>query len=598
MAKYIVCPQDGYPTLLEEIGMRKITPIILTMIMLMSAFASIGWSELDETKTSNEADARAGPDAQITAISEPRATSVDALSGDMQHTIDAGSMVNFELFIENVGDAAITQLGITVTVHEDADGQPGGGLGPVATDATGAALIWQNNDVICDDAFACPQTSLAAGAVLDGGAYLMVVQGTIVSWLPEVGDYQIKVDIDAKGANDVADVEPDNDMMLQYVSVVDWTDVIVDLRWFSGKDVEGGSGAKDFTLTVSTTGSIAWEARNITLEMELSGELASAAYWTDADGDHQTDHDGHGDNTEEQSNTLATDGTPFIFDEVGNFESVTTYEAGDDRSTNTTENRWNMRMGDVWTVNGTVVPSSAVTVGTYEIEVLMTGYTIYGQYSPECDRESNQTGEGDEDTLNTTLTVTDFCEVSKLSDDVPATSEDIIEGDIENYHDMSITNLVINQGYGSDELDANGFPSSSSTDPGLLEGPIQPGLATVQAKVNHNGNDPSGINGAQQYTWNVTFDITSRATGVVTSLTSNECFNGEVPGGISYTDVGGNGPTEADACAAFMFTPGTFDVVATVTFEHRGTAGVDQNGFNDKMQIGSLAVLNLSLIHI
>ena len=69
----------------------------------------------------------------------------------------------------------------------------------------------------------------------------MVVQGTIVSWLPEVGDYQIKVDIDAKGANDVADVEPDNDMMLQYVSVVDWTDVIVDLRWFSGKDVEGGS---------------------------------------------------------------------------------------------------------------------------------------------------------------------------------------------------------------------------------------------------------------------------------------------------------------------------------------------------------------------
>ena len=592
MAKYIVCPQDGYPTLLEEIGMRKITPIILTMIMLMSAFASIGWSELDETKTSNEADARAGPDAQITAISEPRATSVDALSGDMQHTIDAGSMVNFELFIENVGDAAITQLGITVTVHEDADGQPGGALGPVATDASGAALIWQNNDVICDDAFACPQTSLAAGAVLDGGSYLMVVQGTIVSWLPEVGDYQIKVDIDAKGANDVADVEPDNDMMLQYVSVVDWTDVIVDLRWFSGKDVEGGSGAKDFTLTVSTTGSIAWEARNITLELELSGELASAAYWTDADGDNQTDHDGHGDNTEEQSNTLATDGTPFVFDEVGTFESVTTYEAGDDRSTNTTDNRWNMRMGDVWTVNGTVIPSSAVNIGTYQIEVLMTGYTIYGQYSPECDRESNQTGDADEDTLNTTLTVTDFCEVSKLSDDNPSTSEDMIEGDIENYHDMSITNLVINQGYGSDDLDGNGFPASTSADPGLLEGPIQPGLATVQAKVNHNGNDPSGINGAQQYTWNVTFDITSRATGVVTSLTSNECFNGEIPGGISYTDVGGSGPTEADACAAFMFTPGTFDVVATVTFEHRGTAGVDQNGFNDKMQIGSLAVLN------
>jgi hypothetical protein len=54
--------------------MRKTTPIILTMILLMSAFASIGWSELDETKTSNDTDARAGPDGQLTDITEPRAS--------------------------------------------------------------------------------------------------------------------------------------------------------------------------------------------------------------------------------------------------------------------------------------------------------------------------------------------------------------------------------------------------------------------------------------------------------------------------------------------------------------------------------------------
>mgnify|MGYP001585131573 CR=1 FL=1 len=599
MAKYIVCPQDGYPTLLEEIGMRKITPIILTMIMLMSAFASIGWAELDETKTSNEVDARAGPDASITdGIKEPRATSVDTFTGETNHEIFAGNAVNFELFIENVGTEDITQMGITVTVHEDADGQPGGALGPVATDASGAALIWQNNDVICDDAFACPQTSLAAGAVLDGGAYLMVVQGTIVSWLPDVGDYQIKVDIDAEGANEAPDVEPDNDMELQFVSVVDWTDVIVDLRWFSGKDVEGGSGAKDFSLTVSTTGSIPWEARDITLEMELSGELADAQYFTDADGNNQTGHDGHGsddgiDNGEERSDPLDIDGTPFVLDEIGTYGEVTTYEAGDEKGTNTTGNRWNMRMGDVWTFNGTVIPSGAVTSGNYKIEVLMTNYTVYGQYSPECDRESNQSGEADEDTLNTTLTVTDYCEVSKQSDDYPATSEDMIDGNIENYHDMSVINLVLNQGYSTDEVDANGFPTTTSSNPGLTGGPIQPGLATVQARVSHNGNDPAASGGAQEYTWNVTFDITSRATGAVTSLTSNECFNGESPGGMSYADVGGtSGPIEADACVSFMFTPGSFDVVATVTFEHRGTGGVDQNGFNDKMQIGALSVLN------
>ncbi len=608
MAKYIVCPQDGYPTLLEEIGMRKITPIILTMIMLMSAFASIGWSELDETKTSNDADARAGPDGEITAITEPRATAVDALTGEMQHTIDAGEMVNFELFITNAGDADITQLGITVTIHEDADGQPGGALGPVATDASGAALIWQNNDVVCDDAFACPQTTLAPGAVLDGGAYLMIVQGTIVSWMPEVGSYQVKVEVDAKGSGGAADSEPDNDLMLQYVAVVDWTDVILDLRWFSGKDVEGGAGEKDFTLTVTTTGSISWEARDISIELDITGALAAvnpAVYWTDLDGDNQTDHDGHGDNTQEHSNSLLVNGESNVFDEIGDDSLVMTYEAGDDRTDNTSGQRWNMRMGDVWTLNGTIMPASDVTEGSYELSAILTGYTIYGQYSPECDREANETdvGGGETDGLNQTITVTDFCEVTKSSDDNAATSETMIMGDIENYHDMSVTSLIINQRYSTNDLvtdttaDDFGFPASTSSDPGLLQGPIQPGLATVQAKVNHNGNDPGAALdaqciGAQQYSWNVTFDIISRDSGVTTTIQSNKCYNGEVGGGQDYSDVGGVGPTEADACAAHIFVPGNYDVIAKVSFEHRGNGDVDENGFNNEMRINSLSVIN------
>ena len=575
--------------------MRKITPIIMTMIMLMSAFASIGWSELDEMKTSNDADARAGPDGEVTDITEPKATAPGTLPGDPdQHTIDAGSEVIFEIFIKNVGDADITQMGITVTIYEDPDGQPGGPLGPVVTDSSGAPLIWQNNDLICDDAFACPQTTLAPGAVLDGGAYLVSVQGSIVTWMPDVGDYQIMVQLDSEGAGGAADAEPDNDMKLQFVSVVDWTDVIVDLRWFSGKDVEGGSGAKDFTLSVSTDGSIAWEARNIVLELEVKGALVSAVTWSDLDGDNQThggDHHG-GESAQEQQNTLDI-GTKHILDEIGTFGNVITWENGQDRDDNTTDDRWNMRLGAVWTLNGTVTPDGAASNGVYEINVLLKNYTIFGQFSPECDNEVNQTGGGEDGTLNSTVFVTDYCETAMLKDDNSANSEDIIEGEISNYHDMSITSLTINQRYAKQTLGADGFPNSTSSDPGLLGGPLQPGLATVQAKVNHNGNDPGALNDGQKYSWNVTFEITSRSTGVTTTSVATECYNGEVPGGMAYADLGGTGPSEADACAAFDFTPGTYDVLATVSFLLKGVVpDEDRNSFNDEMRMNSLSVLN------
>jgi hypothetical protein len=116
----------------------------------------------------------------------------------------------------------------------------------------------------------------------------------------------------------------------------------------------------------------------------------------------------------------------------------------------------------------------------------------------------------------------------------------------------------------------------------------------VQAKVNHNGNDPGADADGQRYTWNVTFEITSRSTGVTTTLVANECYNGEAPGGMPYADLGGTaGPSEADACAAHVFTPGTYDVLATVSFLLRGIiADEDRNSFNDEARIDSLAVLN------
>ena len=90
--------------------MSKLTPIILAAIMLAStSLVALDWAELEEMKTT-EADGRTGADATVEILS-PRETTVD-INGDKLHTLDAGDDTTFELFIENLGDTDIEEMGI------------------------------------------------------------------------------------------------------------------------------------------------------------------------------------------------------------------------------------------------------------------------------------------------------------------------------------------------------------------------------------------------------------------------------------------------------------------------------------------------------
>ncbi len=210
---------------------------------------------------------RSGPDAKITSILSPRATTIDSITGEQLHTLQAGNEVDFEVYIENVGDADIEEMGVSLTVYFSENGA----RGMIAKDSAGNDLSWTNEDVVCDDSFVCPWSSLAAGSPLDYGKYNFAYQGSPATWIPAVGDYIIVVE-----ANAVGDSEPDNDYSENIVSVVDWTDIIVDLAWDSGLEVEGGAGDKAFTLTVETGGSSSWSARSITVEIDVHGTLSSA----------------------------------------------------------------------------------------------------------------------------------------------------------------------------------------------------------------------------------------------------------------------------------------------------------------------------------
>ena len=543
------------PTLLEEMTMSKFTPMFLAIIMLAStSLAALDWAEL-ENNTMTEADGRAGPDAQVTSILSPRATTTDSITGEQLHTLQAGEDVHFEVYIENIGDADIEEMAVSVTVYLSESGA----RGMIAKDSAGNDLSWNNGDVVCDDTFVCPWATLAAGDTLDYGKYTLTYQGAPITWTPITGDYVVVVETDALG-----DADPGNDYSENLVSVVDWTDIIVDLAWDSGKEVEGGAGDKAFTLTVETGGSSMWSARSITLELNVQGTLSSAL-------------DSNGGNIS-GVNQIA---------EFGTYGMTETFRHQDDASNTTSDNRYVIDFETSTEWFGTVSPDTSGTSGDYSVSVSLVSYVIYGQL-PECEEtvagnsSSQQGGTPDEQTF------IHFCEVTQYQDADAGTSEDEIEGKVQTYHDIGVTNLVINQGYAVDE---NGDPIGSPTMPGMTSGPLNPAWSSVQASVRHLGSDLFVT-----YDWTVSFEIENTVTGNTDNLQADNCTFGEGP---VYThmelgdDMGQGGAFEAgEACVWFNFVPGVYNVTATISMVGGSVETADMSARNDDASIYKISALN------
>ena len=136
--------------------------------MLVSALSSFDFAELEETEVIEDAGARAGADAEMVAITSPKET-VCPFGAACRNVMNVGDETTFSSYIQNSGDATISEMSYSVTVYlSDANGNPG----MVAKDSsTGEDLTWTNNDVMCASAANCDFTSLAAGDVLGGGKH-------------------------------------------------------------------------------------------------------------------------------------------------------------------------------------------------------------------------------------------------------------------------------------------------------------------------------------------------------------------------------------------------------------------------------------------
>ena len=564
--------------------MRKLAPVLLSLLMMTAVFASIGWQELEEKAEFENTSGRTGPDVEVVEITHPReSTEADAFS-DARNIVDAGEELYFESWIQNSGTESITQLGVEVSIFErKVNGQVGNFINS-----------WSHPDVICPDPFVCAQNELLPGALLDFGAFVMSVQGSTVTWTPPVGDYYVYVEATSSDADgDSNDADEDNNVQRNRVIVADWTDLSVELEWTSGKDVEGGNDPVDFTMTITSQGSIPWDARNVIVHLEADGLMAKAAFWSD-ENDGTADHHNNASHREETQNPLSL-GQPYNFSEIGTYGEVLIFQNASDPNDNQSDNRWNLRTGVPWVLNGTVVPNSQAESGEYTLTATIIEFTEYGRISPECDAENNAAiGGEDEASGNETGTTTNWCEVSRIKDDNSESQVSTITGTVENRHDISVDRLVMNTGYMINEDTSMWSPAENI---GLTAGPVSPGWMTIEAMVVHRGNNPGAYDVitnefGQEYDWNVTFTITNRSDNSVEVFHAENCSYGELYGEYGpYATLGGDGPLESRACIQYFMWPGLYDVTATANLIGK-YSGFDATSFNDAMTIQSISALN------
>jgi hypothetical protein len=538
--------------------MRKITPVMLVLLLVASLMANIDITQLETNEVIEDTGARSGADAELVAITSPKETVCEPTC---RNELYVGQDSTFEVFIQNAGDTAITELGYKAQVwNADGNGNPLN----LAKDSTGADLEWNNPDVICDDTTVCDDQSLASGDVFKGGKTMIQYGGGDATWTPSAGIYVVQIEVYSD-----QDVEATNDVQQVYVEVRDYLDIDVDISWDDGSTVATGEGTKSFTVTVELNGSSDFITHNLSMLIDVNGDLSSA---TAEDG---TDL------------LLASLGSLVHSVNVGTGQPVDVYQNETDPNDKVTEIRSimsnNINNG-VWEYKGSVLPDTSGDDAAYSIDVQLGGYSLYGQFESCQEVVVQNETDGDGNDVSTTVTYSHFCEESFSRDDITNNNADEITGALQTFHDIRISMLTVNQGYNSDGTGIATYTVGSGE-----PGDLSVGTSYIDASVEHRGSSMTEL-----YDWNITFTITNLDTLEVTTEMVNECIQGVEP---SYNHAMlGTGPmafNQGHACTMIEFDVGTYTIEANLVMEGKTT---DQKLSNNEVSMEKEVRNNLPVV--
>ena len=507
--------------------MKNMTPVLLGLLMLTSFFAGVDIFELENKMDIGEAGARSGADPSVLAVTSPKETTCDAING-CRNALSVGDEVTFTAYIQNAGDADITELSYSVSIYlADLNGNPGNLLDS-----------WTNEYVMCDDGSICEFDSsvapLSAGSYLGGGKLTLkdASTGEAIVWTPTQGQYVVEVSVSGPEDADIS-----NNNQLVYVVVEDWFDVEVDLAWTSGSNPDVLNAASltsgEFTLTVTANGSDTFSPRSVRVRVIVTGDVTSATL--------------DGTDVNSALGVIIT---------VGSDATVRTFEHESDPTNFTEETRSVLTYQSAWEASGELVPNGD-SEATFEITAELVDYVEYGPFSA-CE-EVIDDGQGNTSTLRHS------CEVTTTNDDRPKTDYDEIIGSKITYDDIRISRMGVYQGYNYDE-DCTG--TASTFNQNGIGGDLNVGCGLVYAEVEHRGSDSS-----KGYNWWVNYTISHDTLGQVAAGTVNDCATGlSMP--YTHLPLGGQGNLVGSACVFVKLSPGEYTFDFTLVMDTKG----DENG--------------------
>ena len=451
--------------------MRKMTPMILVILMLASVLSSIDVYELQEQNEFEETSARSGADPEVVYVTSPRETLY--VDGSATNQMLAGEPVNFKAYLRNSGDADLTNMQYTVTVYNSLNGQ----RGDVATDSSGATLAWANDKAVCSNS--CQASTVAPGDYIDGGeSTLKTTSGAVIEWTPQAGDYFVEVKVTSQVLGD-----PGNDEISFAVSVKDYHDIIVDVAWLdsNGAEINGaveGTDPVDFKVTVDLASSIPnMNIRTTNMSIQISNaDVGGSNALLETIGVAKTV------TTSDDGNGNAATDTRLI---VGHDEDINTLDPFTGEKTFTLQ-----------------PPSD----GDYSVSVIIESYYVF-------------------DNNDGCSTADSFCERviagTDAEDEFRGNNAASIFGSATTIHDIMLSDYFLapvidaQQGEGNEDMegptDRYGFVG------GDIGTPISTGDYNLVAEVTHSSSSETPI-----YEWNVTFTITDE-TGTVTEIEATEC---------------------------------------------------------------------------
>ena len=489
--------------------MRKMTPMILVILMLASVLSSIDVYELQEQKEFEETSARAGADAEVVFVTSPRET---LMAGDeVTDQLLAGEPVNFKAYLRNGGDADLTNMQYQVTVYDSVSGE----RGDIATDSNGNNLAWANDNAVC--ANSCQNSVLTPGEFIDGGeSTLTTSAGNVIVWTPTAGDYIVEVKVTSIFAGD-----PGNDEISYPVSVKDYYDIVMNMHWLDsdGNSVSGateGTDSVDFKLTLEIVGSMDdVNIRNATIQMDVfGGTVDSSTYVVEMVGEQRTveiSNDGQGVTQTGQRMMVGADaGGPI--------------------------------MGE------TTLTLDPPLNGDYSVEASLKSYTVYGKEG--CDNA--------DELCERTLAGVD------AEDEFNGNNIASIYGSGSTVHDIRLEDFLLMSAANADGEDENGG-GDAETYGGIGQGiteTLSTGTYNMVAFVAHSASSSLPI-----YDWNVEFTVTDE-TGTQTTITAVDC-NIEDFAYPEYMYLGlSTDRTDAEpnavACAEASMGAGEYNVMAEV----------------------------------